>query len=137
MIQRIQTVWLFLAAVITAATLYFPIFKLANDSLLGLEDNYIGILLVAAAALLSLFTLFSFKKRSLQLKLIWLNVLLILGLLVFMFFTIDQARTALPSPGGAYRLGAFVPIVSLVFLFLARAGIRKDIKLLKAYDRLR
>lgn len=137
MIQRIQTVWLFLAAVVVAITLYFPIFKLADGSPLGLQDKYLGILLVAASSILSLFTLFNFKKRNTQLKMIWVNVLLVLALLVYMFLTIDNARTALPMEGGSYQLGAFIPVVALIFLFLARAGIRKDVKLLKAYDRLR
>lgn len=137
MIQRIQTVWLFLATVVVAITLYFPIFKLADGSAVGLQDKYIGILLVAASSILSLFTLFSYKKRNTQLKMIWLNVLVVLALLIFMFLSIDGARTALPTEGGAYQLGAFIPVVALIFLFLARAGIRKDIKLLKAYDRLR
>lgn len=137
MIQRIQTIWLFLSAIIIASTLYFNIYKLGDGTLINLQSNYLAIVLVALSAILSLVALFNFKKRNTQLNMIWLNILVIIGLLVWMFFSIEDAKGTISDQGGAFQFGAFVPLISLVFLFMARSGIRKDVKLLKAYDRLR
>lgn len=137
MIQRIQTVWLFLAAIAMACTLFLPVFHLADGNPLGLGDQYIAILFIAASTLLSLVTIFNFKKRNVQLNMIWLNLLIIAGFMVYLFYLIDQARTALTIQGGYYHIGAFMPIPAIIFLIMARSGIRKDIKLLKSYERLR
>lgn len=141
MIQRIQSVYLFLAAIITAVTLYFNYYKMPDGSFLNLQNNYIGIVLVGLASLISLITLFNFKNRKAQLNLIWLNLLTIIGLLIWMFVSINQAladnNSLISTSEGAYQVGAFIPVISIILLFLARTGIRKDIKLLKAYDRLR
>lgn len=141
MIQRIQSVYLFLAAIVTAITLYFNYYKLGDGTLLNLQNNYIGIILAGLASVVSLVTLFNFKKRKAQLNLIWLNILIIIGLLIWMFISINQAIEAnsslISTSEGSYQVGAFIPVISIILLFLARTGIRKDIKLLKAYDRLR
>lgn len=137
MIQRIQTVWLLLSAIVIASTLYFNVFRLADGTLLNLQDNYLAIVLVALSAILSMVALFNFRKRNIQLNMIWLNILVVTGLLVWMFFSIEEAKGTISDQGGAYQFGAFVPLISVVLLFMARSGIRKDVKLLKAYDRLR
>ncbi len=137
MIQRIQTVWFFLAALVTASTLYFNMYKLADGNFLSLDNNYIGIVLVAVSVILSLVALFSFKKRPMQINLIWLNILVLIGLLVWIYFSIEDANSTNTAQGGSFRLAAFIPLVAIVFLWMARIGIKKDIKLLKAYDRLR
>ena len=137
MLQRIQTVWLFLAAIAIAITLYFNVYKLADDTSVNLQSNYIAIVLVGISAILSLIALFNFKKRKAQLSMIWANILVIIGLLAWMFYSIELLKVDINETGGMYAFGAFVPLVALVFLFLARSGIKKDVKLLKAYDRLR
>lgn len=137
MIQRIQTLWFFLAALVTASILYFNIYKLADDQMLSMDDNYIGIVLVAVSTILSLVALFSFKKRPLQINLTWLNILVLLGLLVWMYFSIEDAKKTITEQGGSFRLGAFIPLISIALLWMARMGVKKDMKLLKAYDRLR
>lgn len=137
MLQRIQTVWLFLAAIAIAITLYFNVYKLADGSPINLQNNYIAIVLVGISAILSMVALFSFKKRKSQLNMIWLNLLVIIGLLAWMFYSIELLKVDLNAEGGMYSFGAFVPLLSVLFLILAISGIKKDVKLLKAYDRLR
>ena len=137
MIQRIQTVWLFLAALIIAATLYFNVYKLADGALVNLQDNYIAIVLIGFSAILSLTALFNFKKRNTQLNMIWLNILVIIGLLAWIFYSIENVKVDANAEGGMYSIGAFIPLVVIILLMLARSGVKKDIKVLKAYDRLR
>jgi len=135
MIQRIQSIWLFLAAAVMASLFYLDIYKLAASSII-LGNNYIGMILTGISILLSLVTIFRFKNRKSQLSLIWLNLLITICLLAWLFFTISK-ETEIAGTSGSYRLGAFIPVIVLVLLFLARGGIRKDEKLLKSLDRLR
>ena len=135
MIQRIQSVWLFLAAVVMASLFYLEIYKLPAVSI-TLGNNYIGMILAGISILLSLITIFRFKNRRSQLSLIWLNLLANIGLLAWLFFSISKETEAAGATGG-YRLGAFTPVIVIILLFLARGGIRKDEKLLKSLDRLR
>ena len=135
MIQRIQSIWLLLAAIIMASLFYFEIYKLPAASI-TLANNYIGMVLTGISILLSIFTIFRFKNRKSQLNFIWLNLLINAGLLAWLFFSISKETEAAGATGG-YRLGAFIPVIVIVLLFLARGGIRKDEKLLKSLDRLR
>lgn len=137
MIQRIQTVWFFLAAIVAASTLYFNYYKLADGTLLNMDNNYLGTVLIGVSVILSLVGLFAFKKRPLQLNLIWLNILVLIGLLVWIYFCIEDAKFSIVESGGSFRLAAFIPLVAIALLWMARIGIKKDVKLLKAYDRLR
>lgn len=138
MIQRIQTLWLFLAALVAALLFYFDFYKMPSGGL-DISNNYVAIILTGLTILLSLYTIFMFKKRSLQLNLIWLNLLVNIGLLVWLFLSISKAKDSL-VPGtaaGHYWIGAFIPLVIIILLFIARAGIRKDEKLIKSLNRLR
>jgi len=139
MIQRIQTLWLFLAALVMATLFYLPIYKFTGGLPLGIGNNFLAITLVALSIILSLWAVFLFKKRKNQIALTWLNILVSVGLLAWLFYSISRA-TELPQNlnlQGYYWVGAFIPLVTIIFLFLAKAGIRKDEKLVKSLDRLR
>lgn len=140
MIQRIQSVWLFLAAIIIAALLYFGYYRLGDGQVLHFHADYIGILIAAAISIVCLVALFSYKRRERQLNFIWLGLLLTLGLVAYMFYNVQHATSDAGIPAqrsGSYMFSAFLPILTLICLFLARTGIRKDQKMLKNYDRLR
>lgn len=139
MIQRIQSLWLLLAAIVAALLFYFGYYKTPAASLTLLNSNYIGAILDGLSVLLSVYTIFMFKKRNLQLNLIWLNILANIGLLVCIFLKINDTHslTGTANTNGTFAIGAFIPIVTLILLFVARAGIRKDEKLIKSLNRLR
>ncbi len=137
MIQRIQTVWLLLSAIVLAGLFvfdYYVINEVATKPVGGLGNNFIGIALVGLSIVLSCVTIFKFKNLGTQLNFIWLNVLVLIGLLACLFFDISKIQELYT---GNYWIGAFLPLVAIVFQFMARAGIRKDRKLLKSLDRLR
>lgn len=139
MIQRIQTLWLFLAALVMATLFYFPVYKFNAMQLVSIGNNFLAIILAALSIALSLLTVFNFKKRKNQISLCWLNMLVCIGLLAWLFYTIDNAQS-LPQNSnisGYYRIGAFIPLIVIILLFLAKSGIKKDDKLIKAADRLR
>lgn len=131
MIQRIQSIWLFLAAILMVCVYFLPIYML-NSKPETMQTDFVGMILAALSIGLSLFTIFRFKNRKSQLSFIWLNLLVTLGLLAWILVRINNMVGS-----GGYRLGAFIPVIVIILLFMARSGIRKDEKLLKSLDRLR
>lgn len=135
MIQRIQSIYLLIIALINSI---LPNFFLTN--FLHLPENspmkstfffaFIGI------GLLAFVTIFMYKKRQNQFVFNRLNILLNLILLgVFAYLTLQNSsgENLFSEKGVLY----FVPIISIVFLFLANKAIYRDEKLVKSVDRLR
>lgn len=141
MIQRIQSLWLLLAAIVMATIFYFPTYVLTGTSALNrtVGNDPLAIILAVLSIVLSLVTLFRFKNRKNQLNLTWLNILACIGLQAWLFIGINNFRSAAGNATlpGHYWVGTFLPLVTLLLLFMARAGIRKDEKLVKSLDRLR
>ncbi len=141
MIQRIQTLWLFLAAVLMMLIFYFPTYQFSGSSALPITigNDFLGIVLSAFSIILSIVTLVRFKNRKQQISLTWLNILLCIGLQAWLFVRINNV-TELPAYQnipGYYWISTFIPLAVIILLFLAKGGIRKDEKLVKSLDRLR
>ncbi|MCA0153656.1 DUF4293 domain-containing protein [Winogradskyella vincentii] len=136
MIQRIQTLYLFLAAVISAGLIF--VFRLWTNSE-GAEvfalDNYLYLGLFIGSALLSLISIFSFKKRKTQFVLGRLNIILNFILLgIFVTQSLNLSGETNVSEKG---IGILLPVFSIVCLALANKAIKKDEDLVKSVDRLR
>lgn len=141
MIQRIQTIWLLLAAIAGLMVTKVPLYagtlagevmkkRFAAESLLLLAVAII-------AALSALIAVFLFKNRSAQLK---LTILGILASVVFIALEVMQAQAFEKSSGilkVSYLWGALLPVAMIVFFILAAVNIRKDNKLVKSLNRLR
>lgn len=156
MIQRIQTVYLILSAFALLAMFLFPIaaFNLQQDSfyvldVFGLKDaggnkvdvsaNFAMPVIITVTALLIIFTLFQYRNRKRQMKLGRLAYLLIAGILVALFFVIKSNAAHVPAEHAELSYGPayFMPIVAVIFMFLANRSIRKDEELVRSLDRLR
>lgn len=146
MIQRIQTVFLFLSAVLSGVLFFVPmaLFKIGDEivklSVLNFETrpNVLPLLILAILMLIvPIVTIFLFKKRELQLKLSSLNVFLnaVFCGLIFLFYA-DKMQEML-SVDALYASGTYVPLINMVLSVLAMRWIRKDIELIKSVDRLR
>lgn len=141
MIQRIQTIWLLLAAVCGFLLTRFPLFvgRLANQivkNLLATES----LLLFAVAigtALLALACIFLFRNRSLQFKLTVTGVILSIGLIALEVWQVESFKTSTTLLKGSYYWGALLPMLMVIFFWLAARGIYKDEKLVKSLNRLR
>jgi uncharacterized membrane protein len=152
MIQRIQTIWLFLASLFLLLLLLIPIVtKQANGTdywviATGLyQKNKLGItkmesflpllIFTIITALMALVNIFNYTNRSLQKKLCIINIIFIVGLSFWIF------QTAKKIPGGienaSYNLGTFFPALAFLFVALALRGINQDEKLIRSADRLR
>ncbi len=125
-----------------ACIFYFPIyqFKAAPTQLpMTIGNDFVGIILAGISIVLSLVTIFRFKNRKSQSGLTWLNILITIGLQAWLFFKITNFRSdpANSTLQGYYWIGTFLPFITLILLFMAKSGIRKDEKLVKSLDRLR
>lgn len=145
MIQRIQSVYLFLAAVAMALYIFVPTMGLVTDSgnhvmgaLAGVNGidtpNYIFLLLEALIAIICIGTIFKFKDLKRQSTLCKVALTLTIGLIAVIFITwIMQKGTAIAvlTPWIA------LPFVAMVMIMMAHNGVKKDRKLLAESDRLR
>lgn len=129
MLQRIQTVWMFLAVL---GTVFLNITAQDFD-ILGryLTINASTVILI----LFGVLSIFSFRNRKRQILLnnisIIINVLLI-GLLAYWLLNLSGG-ISIPEKG----IEPVFPLISVICLLLANMYIRKDERLVKSVDRLR
>lgn len=140
MIQRIQTIFLFLAALSNAGLFALPWASSAApteagvyaDGRLGAGDHIAITIAVIAAAVLALAAIGLFKNRKLQVQITSFSILLAVAAGAFggwLYYSAGQAAAVQP---GWLMLA---PVV--VFSMLAVRYIRKDEKLVRSADRLR
>jgi hypothetical protein len=137
MIQRIQTIYLFLAFATTGILPYiFPLWTLDNGKDYFFMQNEFFVILCGLSATLSIISIISFKNRNNQFVFGRLNIILNLILLgLFVYHSLNlSGGTELVSEKG---IGMFLPIVTIVLLVLANKAIKKDEDLVKSVDRLR
>lgn len=136
MLQRIQTVYLLLAAAVSSGLIYvFELWTSPDGVKVFADDiNYIYALFLVSA-FFSVLSISRYKNRKAQFMLGRLNIILnfiLLGLFVYQSLNIS-GETVVSEKG----IGIFLPIVSIVFLALANKAIKKDEDLVKSVDRLR
>ena len=138
MIQRIQTLYLVLAALLLALFVGLAggwVGAIAADSAwLGT----LGYALAVVTAVVALVAVGLYKNRALQRRVIyaaqWLDLALVVVVLVGLVVLVDaDAPTA---PVGLY-LVALQPIVAYVLLRMARQRVGADIEKVRSMDRLR
>ncbi|MDR2683575.1 MAG: DUF4293 domain-containing protein [Dysgonamonadaceae bacterium] len=123
MIQRIQTVWLFLIALLNAGWFFLPVVKAEATG--AFPYSRVGSAGAGLTALLALAVILLYKRRPLQTKGCW-------GILALQ---LAWAGTAIFATGWSFSL--LLPLISLVLVVLAMRAIRKDEKLVRSLDRLR
>ena len=152
MIQRVQSIWLFLASFTLFLLIILPVVtKISNDTeywilvsgmyqkaatgTVKMEGFMALFISTIALALLTFANIFSFRNRTIQKRIC--NVVIIL--IVALSFWISQMAQHLPGglEGVAYNAGAFMPILAIIFNILALRGIKNDEQLIKSADRLR
>ena len=128
--QRIQTVFLGIAAIAAIVFLFLPIAE--KDAILLLaKGDIIVTSLCIAITLIALFAISQFKDRKLQLKLCLINVVLSFALMAASFI----AATRFGNENFLIALG--IPLVILITTVFARRNIKKDEDLVKSMDRFR
>ena len=137
MLQRIQTIYLFLTFVITGIfPFFFPLWKTNDGKEYFFMQNQIYSILFGLSTTLSLLSIISYKKRQNQFVIGRLNMILnliLLGLFVYHSLNLSGETLAVSEKG----IGMFLPIIAIVLLVFANKAIKKDEDLVKSVDRLR
>lgn len=135
MIQRIQSIFLFLAAIVSGV--FSNLFDLWKSGAEWMQANDYTVIyaLFIASGILAFINIFFYGNRKRQMLFniinIFLNIVLV-GLLVYQLYNLPG--DGLSSEKG---IGLFLPILSILLLWLANRGIIKDEKLVKSVDRIR
>lgn len=158
MIQRKQTIFLFLAAVAMALDFVFPIasfigsgeyqlkfyiyqvISLVPDATVPFDVMFVSPVtaLTGLVILGSLITIFMYHKRILQAKMVRGLVIFTLGDVALLFFYNIPTLEKLTGNHAEYNyVGIVMPLLAMVLLILAIGGIMKDEKLVRSADRLR
>lgn len=156
MLQRIQSIYLFLVSLAMGLMFAFPISTYYGDlhtfklSLLGIENlvpssenlfqNYFTLpllIFVLLLCMLALITIFQFKNRKRQLKIIKANILLNIILIVGIFLIYSKLILSQVEVSEEYKIGAFLPLFSLILLVMAYRGVKRDEEIIRSADRLR
>jgi hypothetical protein len=113
------------------------LFRSANGSGSELIEKMLPLsALMILIPLLALATILMYKNRKIQLLLALIGIVLSSGLIlasIYYSYIICIRYNTSFSP----ELKTVIPILILIFNFLAYRGIRKDDRLVKSYDRLR
>ncbi len=137
MIQRIQTIYLILAIIVSGVLPFiFPLWKLNNNKDFYFNSNQLYTILFGLSTTLLIMSILFYKKRQHQFVLNRLSMILnliLLGLFVYCSLNLSGETLAVSEKG----IGMFLPIVAIVLLVLANKAIKKDEDLVKSVDRLR
>ena len=148
MIQRVQTLWMILAAIFAFLTIKFSVYSgtlildttanavtsLATDGsyhVLRATDNFLILILTSALGTGIIINIFLFKHRSIQMRIIIIAILLEC-LIVYLYI-----RETNKYSQGNFNIWAALHIFIVLFLIFAAKGIYKDSKLIKESNRLR
>lgn len=157
MIQRIQTVYLVLVAVLMTLTAALPVaeyfdavknisYQLDMRGFVQLNPDgsflsavstnpttfVFGIILVV-----TLMTIFKYKNRKQQFRLCTINFILILIYIILLAVVIFMGKHKLAGTEISLKIPAIFSLVALIFNYLAMRGIAKDENMVKSMDRLR
>jgi hypothetical protein len=152
MIQRIQTLFFLLSALAAGLMLFNPLLGIdlpdGGRAILfadGVKDAGSGkvvvqafplLALIAIITLISIVTVFLYKKRMLQMRLTVYNLVLLVGLIVLGYY---YARQGVKETGGTMELTYYtiMPVVAFILSLLGWRGVRRDYLMLKAVERIR
>jgi len=131
MIQRIQTIYLLIATIVFALLSFkIPFWSLNDEFMYAQNDNKLYLLLITLFVF-SLIGVFLFKKRTVQMKLLRLSILIEFVVVVRLFLTFKELNTPLDAKVFFLLMSAFVA------LLLAYRGVKKDENLVRSVDRIR
>lgn len=141
MIQRKQSLFLLVAALLNVCLLLVPFYRWhePGDTTwheLRLNTFFPAFIVAIVIILLPLVAIFMFRKRKQQVAMCGVTIV---SITAFVSMMLAKVGNLVPptATDGTYWIGAALPVISFVFIILAIAGIRKDDKLVKSMDRLR
>lgn len=157
MIQRVQTIFLFLIVLAMGVFLSFPVWNKAGGTpgdvaqLTALQYSYKqGVTsfitplwymagLAVLVAIIALVAIFRYRNRLQQMGLCAVNALLMTAIMaIILYNTLYKGKTfGNPDDQGNFTTGFYAIIAALIFNMLANRFIRRDEKLVRDSDRFR
>jgi hypothetical protein len=156
MIQRVQSIYLFLVVILMSFMLMGPLAELAlkdgqavifhsyaikkyltNEHSNLILHTFPVLILICLAGLISFANIFLFHRRILQMRFCLLNILFMIGLLGLIFYYYFRVTSNLLIENHALKLPVVFPVVGIVLTLLAYRGINEDEVMVRSYDRLR
>lgn len=158
MIQRIQSVFLLLAAILMGLTAFLPLLDLsflvssgsdAAESYKTLYSYGIGefagefptwgiFTFAILGTLLSLISIFLYKNRNRQLNVCYVTALSIVLYYVTSMVYLNSYVSKIPAEYTFnIQAGIILPVVALIFILVAITRIKKDEKLVRSLNRIR
>lgn len=162
MIQRIQSVFLLVAALVMLSVLFLPIWGEAdieaqevinlnafeieyvevddagNETIIREYDTWWISVVACLSAAIALFSIFQFRNRLRQIQLGALNSLVMAGTIgISYYYSYKGDQMLNPEQPGNYFIGFYIMVGALLFNSLANRFIRKDEKLVRSADRIR
>jgi MFS family permease len=153
MLQRIQSIFLLLAALAMVVACFFPLWiriegevQTSLSALYWLEERVVEgkvvetlkaqstiylLVIGIGSALFALYVIFAYQNRTRQMFLVVINSLLIMtfgGIAIYHTYPYDN---------GSYAIGFFAVIIALITNQAARIFISRDEKMVRSADRLR
>lgn len=155
MLQRIQSVWLFFASASLFGLFLFPsmqwlsvagkvqtakisgVYEQLNGQLVQTTPFTLLSIVCVLVAVIPFVIIFFYQNRSLQLKLSYAAIAVILGFSFWLANSIQKVALLTQFNADNYGIGALLPSLAILFIILAIRGIKKDEKLIRSADRLR
>jgi len=155
MIQRIQSIYLFLAGLAILALYLFPLahnvyvdgvpttIKVTGtyidiNGVQVIKDHFVALSAVTAVVgIIPFIIIFLYKNRKQQVTLCISTILVVIG---YSFWMAQTAKGIIGDNSigtSNFGIGLFLSSVSILFLVLAMKAIQRDEKLIKSADRLR
>ncbi len=133
MLQRIQTIYLLVAACIHVfcAIQFIELYNITKDLQSFARNMYLIYIIFAVD---QLFIIFLYKKRMLQIK---FNRWLIVSSIIIWIYLLFKLFKSPYIQREFYILILLLPLVSVIFNVLSNRSIKKDDELVKSVDRIR
>ncbi|WP_299253371.1 DUF4293 domain-containing protein [uncultured Cytophaga sp.] len=155
MIQRIQSILLLLSACVLSISLFTPVWtassngtsydldayqiSISHETTSTSNPTYFAAILLGISIALTLFVIFKYNNRVLQMRLNMMNTLLICMVEGLFFWNIRETKLLIGSAEFTEHFGVafYMPLVALMLCFYAGKRIQKDENLVRSVDRLR
>lgn len=153
MVARIQTLYLFLVALLAVGSMFVPFWSFSIPTLFFISDfapvpdagimqvisSYAAGIFSPLVAITAIAAIFLYKKRALQKKLILLGMILFLGDLLSGLAAahfLNEYLCTCVAFSHKPEAGLLILLPEPVLLWLALKGVKKDDKIANAYKRL-
>ncbi len=154
MLQRIQTVYLLIALILSILMIFFPLLEINHD-MIDYQLRFRGLVEVAEKGntlvqihvflsaimviipFLTLLTIYAFKHRIVQIRVAIFNAALMLGYYALYFLIRHTIIQQFPGAATHITWPIIIPAINVILTILAIIAISKDEVLVRSLNRLR